>query len=128
KRGVSGKPVFNYGFSAGAQKLNHKLDLMNAGDFARKANDWAATQNGTVNSPIDPVIPFTSEQIAVLDANGGTDWQNEIYRKGALQNHQLSISGGSDNIRYFVSGGYMDQQGIVVNTQYKRYNLRSNLD
>jgi len=128
RRGISGKPVFNYGFSAGGQKLSHKLDLMRAGDFARKANDWAATQNGTVNSPIDPVLPFTTEQISALDANGGTDWQNEIYHIGALQNHQLSISGGSDNARYFVSGGFVDQQGIVVNTQYKRYNLRSNLD
>ena len=128
KRGVSGAPVFNYGFTAGSQKLNHKLDLMNAGDYARKANDWAATQNGTVSAPIEPVLPFTADQISALDANGGTDWQDEIYRKGDLQNHQLSISGGSENIHYFVSGGYVNQQGIVVNTQYKRYNLRSNLD
>ena len=128
KRGVSGAPVFNYGFSTGTQKLNHKLNLMNAGDYARKANDWAATQNGTVNSPIEPVIPFTAEMIKVLDATGGTDWQDEVYHKGNLQNHQLSMSGGSENIRYFVSGGYMDQEGIVINTQYKRYNLRSNLD
>ena len=128
KKGVPGKPVFHYGLSAGWQQLNNKLDLMNAGDFARKANDWAATQNGTEASPITPVLPFTEEQIKALSVNGGTDWQDEIYHNGALQNHQLSISGGSDNIRYFVSGGYMNQQGIVVNTQYKRYSLRSNLD
>jgi TonB-dependent starch-binding outer membrane protein SusC len=128
KRGATGKPVFNYGFSIGSQKLNHKLDLMNAGDFARKSNDWAATQNGTVNSPIDPVIPFTKDQIDALDKSGGTDWQDVIYRSGLLQNHQLSMSGGSDKARYFVSGGYVNQQGIVVNTKYVRYNLRSNLD
>ncbi|MBX3252752.1 MAG: TonB-dependent receptor [Chitinophagaceae bacterium] len=128
KRGVSGKPVFNYGFSIGTQKLNHKLSLMNAGDYARKSNDWAATQNGTPSAPIEPVIPFTKDQIAALDANGGTDWQDEIYRNGMLQNHQLSISGGNDMARYFVSGGYMNQQGIVLNTKYVRYNLRSNLD
>jgi TonB-linked SusC/RagA family outer membrane protein len=128
KRGTSGKAVFNYGFSIGVQRLNHKLDLMNAGDYARKANDWAATQNGTISAPITPIIPFSTEQIATLDAQGGTDWQNEIYRNGLLQNHQLSVSGGSESIRYFVSGGYMSQQGIVVNTKYNRYNLRSNLD
>ncbi|MFT3705668.1 MAG: TonB-dependent receptor [Agriterribacter sp.] len=128
KRGASGKAVFNYGFNIGSQKLNHKLDLMNAGDFARKANDWAATQDGTVNSPIDPVIPFTKDQIDALDKSGGTDWQDEIYRSGLMQNHQLSISGGSENARYFVSGGYVNQQGIVINTKYVRYNLRSNLD
>ena len=128
KRGVTGKPVFNYGFSAGSQQLSNKLNLLNAGDYARKSNDWAATANGTVNSPIEPVIPFTKEQIASLDATGGTDWQDEVYRSGALQNHQLSISGGSENVRYFVSGGYVNQQGIVINTKYVRYNLRSNLD
>ena len=128
KRGVSGKPVFNYGFSIGTQKLNQKLSLMNAGDYARKSNDWAATQNGSPSTPIEPVIPFTKEQIAALDANGGTDWQDEIYRNGMLQNHQLSLSGGNDMARYFVSGGYMNQQGIVLNTKYVRYNLRSNLD
>lgn len=128
KRGVSGKPVFNYGFSIGKQKLNNKLDLLNAGDYARKSNDWAAIQNGTPSAPIEPVIPFTKAQIDALDANGGTDWQDELYRGGMMQNHQLSISGGSEMVRYFVSGGYMNQQGIVLNTKYQRYNLRSNLD
>ncbi|WAC13283.1 SusC/RagA family TonB-linked outer membrane protein [Dyadobacter pollutisoli] len=128
KRGASGKAVFNYGFSMGFQRLNHKLDLMNAGYYARKSNDWAATQNGTASAPITPVIPFSTEQIAQLDANGGTDWQNEIYRSGKLQNHQLSVSGGGESARFFVSAGYMNQQGIVVNTKYARYNLRSNLD
>lgn len=128
KRGASGKAVFNYGFSIGAQKLNNKLDLMNAGDYARKSNDWAATQNGTAAAPINPILPFTSEQINTLDANGGTDWQDEIFRNGLMQNHQLSVSGGSEFVRYFVSGGYMNQQGIVLNTKYDRYNLRSNLD
>nr|WP_295921901.1 TonB-dependent receptor [uncultured Dyadobacter sp.] len=128
KRGASGKAVFNYGFSMGVQTLNHKLDLMNAGDYARKSNDWAATQNGTASAPITPVIPFSTEQIAKLDENGGTDWQDEIYRSGKLQNHQLSVSGGSESARFFVSAGYMNQQGIVVNTKYTRYNLRSNLD
>jgi TonB-dependent starch-binding outer membrane protein SusC len=128
KRGASGKAVFNYGFSMGVQNLSHKLDLMNAGDYARKSNAWAATQNGTASAPIQPVIPFTTEQIAKLDASGGTDWQNELYRSGKMQNHQLSVSGGSESARYFVSAGYMNQQGIVLNTKYTRYNLRSNLD
>ena len=128
KKGVAGKPSFNYGLGLGTQKLSNKLDLMHAGDFARKSNAWAATQNGTVSAPITPVIPFTEAQIGALDKSGGTDWQDEVYRNGGLQNHQLSVSGGSETIRYFVSGGYMDQKGIVVNTEYKRYNLRSNLD
>jgi len=128
KKGTTGKPVFNYGFSLGNQKLNNKLDLLSAGDYAKKSNAWAATQNGTESAPITPVLPFTDEQIQGLYTTGGTDWQDQIYQNGGIQNHLLSVSGGSESVRYFVSGGYLDQKGIVLNTQYKRYNLRSNLD
>lgn len=128
KKGATGKPEISYSYSIGTQSLSHKLDLMNAGNYARKSNDYAATQNGTVNSPITPVIPFTAAQIAAFDAGGGTDWQNEIYGNGLIQNHQLSMSGGTEKTHYFVSGGYMDQKGIVINTAYKRYTLRANLD
>lgn len=128
KKGVIGKPVVSYTFNYGTQSLSHKLDLLNAGDYAQKSVDYAASQNGTVSSPITPVLPFTPAQISALKASGGTDWQNEIYRPAMVQNHQLSISGGTEKIRYFVSGGYVDQQGLVVATKYERYTLRSNLD
>lgn len=128
KRGATGKPVVNYGFKTGWQHINHKLELMGAGDYARKANDWAITQDGTESTPITPILPFTDDAIAALYANGGTDWQDEIFRTAPLQTHQLSISGGTENARYFISGGYLNQQGIVINSKYARYNLRSNLD
>ena len=123
KKGRSGPPVFNYNFSYGVQELRKKLDLMNAGDFARTTNAFRATQDA--NGPLPP--RFTDAEIANWDANGGTDWQNEIYRTGAMQNHQLSIGGGSDRVKYFASGGYLDQKGILINSAYKRYSLRTNL-
>lgn len=128
KRGASGKTAFSYNGSVGVQRIGRKLDLMSAADFARKSNDFAASQDGTVNSPITPVLPFTDKQIEDLEASGGVDWQDELYRNGVVQNHQLSASGGSENARYFVSGGYLNQDGIVLNTNYQRYSLRSNLD
>ncbi len=128
RKGAIGKPVVNYSVNYGTQSLSHKLDLLNPNQFAQKVDDYAASQNGTVNSPITPVLPFTAAQIAAFKNGGGTDWQNAIYRAAIIQNHQLSISGGTDNVRYFVSGGFMDQQGLVVNTKYSRFTLRSNLD
>ena len=128
KKGVLGKPAVNYTFNYGTQSLNHKLDLLNAGDYAQKVDDYAASQNGTVSAPITPVLPFTAAQITALRKSGGTDWQNEIYRAAIIQNHQLSVSGGTENVKYFISGSFMDQQGLVVNTKYQRYTLRSNLD
>ncbi|MBL7969629.1 MAG: TonB-dependent receptor [Prolixibacteraceae bacterium] len=128
KKGAQGKPVVNYSYNAGIQTLAHKLELLSAGDFARKSNAYAASQNGTPSSPITPILPFTDQQIASYDENGGTDWQNEIFRSGLLQNHLLSISGGSENTKYFISGGYVDQEGILIETKYKRFTLRSNLE
>ena len=124
KKGRTGPPVFNYNFSIGAQQLRKKLDLMNAVQFANTTNDFRATQDA--NGPLPP--RFTPQDIAGFAANGGTDWQNEIYRNGAMQNHQLSISGASDKVSYLVSGGYLDQKGIVINSAYKRYSLRTNVN
>ena len=74
-----------------------------------------------------PVPIFSDARIAELKASGGTDWQDVIYRTAPITNHQLSISGGTDNMRYVVSGGYLDQQGILVNSAYKRFTLRANV-
>ena len=128
KRGSIGKVAISYNYSFGSQTISNKLDLMNAEDYAKKSNDYAASQNGTVASPITPVLPFTTAQIESLNETGGTDWQNEIYRTGQIQNHQVTVGGGSENAQYFVSGSYMDQKGIVINTAFKRYTLRNNLD
>jgi TonB-linked SusC/RagA family outer membrane protein len=123
KNGKKGKPVIDYGFSYGSQTIRDKLDLMSAADYAITRNAYKATQNGSGV----PVPFFTDAQITELKASGGTDWQDEIYRTAPISNHQLSISGGTDNMKYIVSGGYLDQQGILVNSAYKRFTLRANV-
>ena len=123
KSGKKGKPTIDYSFSYGSQTIRHKLDLMNAADYAITRNADKATQNGS--GVPDPI--FTDARIAELKASGGTDWQDVIYRTAPITNHQLSISGGTENMRYIVSGGYLDQQGILVNSAYKRFTLRANM-
>ncbi len=124
KKGKTGAPVLDYTYTFGLQSLGHKVDLMNAGEYAQVQNDYRATQNrnGT------PTLPFTQNQIEELYQKGGTDWQNEIYRTAPLQMHQLSLSGGTERLKYFVAGGYYDQQGLIINTSFKRYTVRSNID
>jgi len=114
KNGKKGKPIVDYNFSIGTQKIRHKLDVMGAADYARTVNAYRETQN--LSGP--PVLVFTDSQIAEFEKNGGTDWQDEIYRTGTIQNHQLSVGGGSDNTKYMISGGYLDQQGILINSGY----------
>lgn len=128
KRGKSGKPVFDYNYSVGIQNLRKKLDLLDAAGYAEKANQYYATQDIESGSQITPVLPFTSSDIEEFRRTGGTDWQDESFRTGIIQNHQLSMSGGSDQFKYFVSNGYLNQEGILINSHYKRYNIRTNLD
>ena len=96
---------------------------MEAADYARTRNAWRATQNASGT----PTPIFTDEEIGGFERNGGTDWQDEIYRVAPIQNHQLSLGGGTENMTYMVSGAYLDQEGILLNSEYKRFNLRVNL-
>ncbi len=94
-------------------------DLMDAGTFAETSNQRALIMG---NTPY-----FTSSQIADFKAKGGTDWQDELLRTAGGKEFQLDYSGGNDKITYFVSGNYLDQNGIVINSDYKRISLRSNI-
>jgi TonB-linked SusC/RagA family outer membrane protein len=124
KKGKVGKPVINYNFDFGLQRLSNKIEVMNAGEFARTANEFTSTLD--VSGPSS--LPFTNEEVAYFEKNGGTDWQDEVYKTGRLMNHQLSVGGGTDRMNYFVSGAYMDNKGIMINTNYKRYSLRANFN
>jgi len=57
-----------------------------------------------------------------------TDWFKETYSKGTLQSYQLSISDGTEKMKYFLSGGYLNEKGILSTSFYKRYNFRANVD
>jgi len=58
----------------------------------------------------------------------GTDWQKTIYQSAISQNHQLSFSGGKDDINYYISTGFLDQEGTIINTGMKRYTFRANIN
>lgn len=75
------------------------------------------------------IVPM--ELIPYLNGTPGltnTDWQDEIYRTAGMQNHTVSASGGSDKIKYYVSLDYLNQDGIIINSDFKRYGARLNLD
>jgi TonB-linked SusC/RagA family outer membrane protein len=125
KLGKLGKPTIDAGYNIGFQKLARKLPVMNAGDFARMFNTYRMTQTGSGNIPTPE---FSSAQIAEFDAPGGsTDWQDEVYQIGVLQNTNLAISGATDKLKYMISTNYLDHQGILLKSQYNRLSLRANL-
>ncbi|WP_083925144.1 TonB-dependent receptor [Flexithrix dorotheae] len=120
KSGVKGKPKLSFTARFSTSKLINEWDLMDAGTFAETVNLRAAALGTNPK--------FTDEEIAGYKQNGGTDWQNELFRTGTGQEYQLDYSGGTEAVSYFISGNYLSQEGIAINSNYKRYALRSNIN
>lgn len=125
KLGRQGKPVIDASASVGFQQLLRKLPTLAAGDYARfvNAHEMTNTAGGNIPTP-----KFTDAEIAEYDQNGGTDWQDEIYETGVLQNYNLAMSGATDKLQYMVSANYLDHKGILINSKYSRISLRTNLN
>ena len=121
KRG-SGKGKVDVDFFTTFSKVPEFLPTLadNVGDFARLENIRRINVGGNPN--------FTDAEISALEANGGTNYQKEIFQTGVGNNLQVSASGSEGNLSYFLSGTYRNQEGIVINTDYKQLSLRSNLD
>ncbi|SFD45466.1 TonB-linked outer membrane protein, SusC/RagA family [Chitinophaga sp. CF118] len=155
KRGKDGKGKFEYDFQSGINQLAKKVKLLNADQFSQLMVD--ARNNSYHDFMVNANKPWTdamySDDNATRIANIGnanaisiapefydfanqkiikskynTDWQDELYRNAFFARHNLSFSGGKDNVRYYLSGGYQNQDGIILNTGVKKINIRANID
>lgn len=120
KKGKSGKTRVSYDFEYGIQKQIKKLDLMDAQEWAHFYNEYL------VNAKILDKAPFSDADIAAMGK--GEDWQSLMFRNAPVSNHNINVSGGSDNFHYFVSGSAMMKDGLIHNSSYDKYNLRSSMD
>lgn len=111
KGGERGATKINYATFLSASLSLKKIPLLNARDYALQSNRIAGA---TIFA--DP------------DNLNTTDWQDLIYRNTFTQNHQISLSGGTEKHRYYLSGNYIDQPGIVINTASKRYSINVGMD
>lgn len=126
KKGKEGKPKVSYNGYYGVQSLRKKIDLVNAHDFAVLQNEVVTNDNASGLNTSPKALPWTTAQIDSLSGKGN-DWQDLVYRNAIVQNHDLSISGGSQNLKYYTSFGYYDQDGIIKNSNFKRLSFRVNL-
>lgn len=123
KQGNVGKPVINYSISQGFEDFSNVLKPMGPEAYVQKYADYME-QRGLEQTD---VLPNTSE-IENYNAGRTTDWLDEVTQTGLVTEHNVSLSGGTENARYFISGGYLDQKGIIQGYQYNRVNFRTNLD
>jgi TonB-dependent starch-binding outer membrane protein SusC len=121
KRGKAGKGKVDFQTYYGTQEVSNTLPVLNGKDYANFVNE------GRTNAG-QPVL-FSAAQIAAIPNGGeGTNWQNEIYRQAPIQNHQLNFSGGNDKTQYLISGNMFDQKGVLINSDFRRYSVRLNLN
>lgn len=118
KRGKSGEGKINYEMYTGVSEVANRLDLMDLRDFARYQNE---------------VLPLIGNPVADEFKNPdllgpGTDWQEAMFQRGAISNHQLSFSGGRDRTTYYLSLNYFNNKGILLGSDFKRYASRFSLD
>jgi TonB-linked SusC/RagA family outer membrane protein len=112
KRGQSGSTRVSYDGYYGIQEVIKTMDVLSASQFAQLENE----------------VYKTSVYADPAAEGQGINYQDLIFRQAPIQNHQLSISGGSDKTQLALSANYFDQDGIIINSGFTRYSLRLNVD
>ncbi len=107
KKGTKGRMTVELNSTYSVQEVTERLDLLNADQFF---NYYTQINPAYQQGPVD------------------TDWQDLILRSGSTQNHQLSFSGGSDNMNYYISGNYFNQKGVVINSDFERFSFIGNIE
>ncbi|MCW3089774.1 MAG: TonB-dependent receptor [Ferruginibacter sp.] len=148
KRGKTGKPKINLNAYGGYNQAAKKLQMMNGDQWIEHATEIINAQYMAKYGVAGATV--NDDRATRLARNGGNfdanyildprwsmpghpglayiDWQDVIERKGQIQNYELSASGGTDAVKYFISGNYANHDGFVVNLGYKAYSMRANVE
>jgi len=110
KKGSVGTPTVNFNTSYSAVSAIDEQELLNADQYIILQNELRAESD-----------PFTG-------GGQNTDWQDLVLRDGSVQNYQLSVAGGSEKVKYYVSGVFYQNRGLIKESDFKRYSITSNLE
>jgi TonB-linked SusC/RagA family outer membrane protein len=119
KKGKLNQFKISYNYLYSLQDKPDQLSTMNLQQYAQMENQIRGLQNGGTGRPefADPSI-----------LGPGTNWQDALFKTAPLQKHQLSMSGGSNNTTYYLSGEYFKQEGVATGSEFDRYSARLNLE
>ncbi|QDH80791.1 SusC/RagA family TonB-linked outer membrane protein [Echinicola soli] len=117
KKGKSGQTRINYDGYVGVQNVANRLDVLSAEEYQMVMNGIIADGGGIADQTVDVI------------EDGGTNWQDELFRTSApVTNQNLSFSGGNEKTNYFAALNYFNQQGVVKSSAFERYSARLNLE
>lgn len=126
KKGATGKMSISYSGYFGIEDFSHKLKFADGQQIIQRYKDYVAQNPG--ETMFDENVKYQNE-VDNYKAGKETDWVYDVAsRTGTIQNHNVSVNGGNDRARYYVSLDYLDQKGVIKGYDYKRYSIRTNLD
>ncbi len=139
KQGALGKTKFSVNISSGIQRVSKTVDMMNVGEYIqmetqRRNYQWVYYGSGANRQLSDPNSVRSANGYKIpVEFNNPSNfqdifWQNDMFQSAAMQTAQLSISGGANKTRYYMSGDFVNQDGIILGTGYKKFSLRTNVD
>ncbi len=125
KRGTSGKPTIRYNTYGGVEEAAHILEPASPEELLKRYAEYARITNTSLynGGPVKNQYEYDNYVNGVT-----TDWLDAVMQTGVVQNHNVGISGGTENAKYYVSLDYLDQKGILQGYNYKRYSFRTNTD
>ena len=118
KSGKAGDTKLSYDVQYSIQTPPQRLAVMNLRQYGQMVNEFTTIAGGTIPAQfMDPTL-----------LGNGTDWQHELFKSHPMVKHQFSMSGGSDKTTYYMSGEYLDQDGVALGSGFKRYGFRLKVD
>lgn len=117
RNGETGRPRIHFDAKIGLSQVRKDYDLLNAYEYAQALNDIRG--EGTISS---------TDMTAYQNGSKGIDWVDLMTRTALSQDYSLGISGGSEKVKYLLSGNVLDQEAVTINSKYKRYGFRANVD
>lgn len=137
KSGRTGKPKLTVNHSTSLQQVIRRIDVMNASEYAQATID--AAQNAWIDRGGDPNAPNTiqargnykytwPEPMNNPSSLFDTDWHDVVFRVAPMNKTDINLSGGDENTTYFLSGGLLTQDGVLINTDYQKFSLNLKVD
>lgn len=123
KRGVEGKGELSVDYYTGLSNVGNRYDLLEASDYARMVN--IGREQLASSSPEHS--PYFSDSF-IQNPDVNTDWQDAIYRTAAMNDLNASLRGGTASTKYMFSAGYLNQQGVIIGSDFERFSMRANVD
>ena len=126
KKGKNGIPQLSFNAFYGTQNTINRFDMMSPYEFIK----YQIERNPNAADSTSPAGLYLRDGKTLEDYRNveAIDWQHQILRNAPFQNYSLSLNGGNDNTRYSVSGSINDQDGVIINSMYKRYQGRMVID